>query len=60
MLDGYVTGLGGMSYCNQTLFLSGRVGSGHETSSYEVYVPVSVFHKWEVITCTMLAIATAN
>ena len=27
----YVTGLGGMSYCNQTLFLSGRVGSGDET-----------------------------
>ena len=29
----YVTGSGGMSYCNQTLFLSGRVGSGDETSA---------------------------
>ena len=28
---GYVTGSGGMSYCNQTHFLSGRVGSGDET-----------------------------
>ena len=27
----YVTGSSGMSYCNQTLFLSRRVGSGHET-----------------------------
>ena len=32
MPDGYVTGSGGMSYCNQTLFLFGRVGSGHETT----------------------------
>ena len=53
MPDSYVTGLDGMLYCNQTLFLSRRVGSGHETSRYEVYVPVSVFHKWEAITCTM-------
>ena len=27
----YVTGSSGMSYCNQTLFLSGRVGSGDKT-----------------------------
>ena len=32
MPDGYVTGSGGMSYCNQTLFLFRRVGSGHETT----------------------------
>ena len=31
MPDCYVTGLGMMSYCNQTLFLSGRVGSGDGT-----------------------------
>ena len=29
----YVTGSGGMSYCNQPLLLSGRVGSGHETNA---------------------------
>ena len=28
----YVTGSGGMLYCNQTLFLSRRVGSGHKTT----------------------------
>ena len=32
MPDGYVTGSGGMLYFNQTLFLYGRVGSGHETT----------------------------
>ena len=32
MPDGSVTGLGGMLYCNQTLFLSRRVGFGHETT----------------------------
>ena len=32
MPDGYVTELAGISYCNQTLFLSARVGSGHKTS----------------------------
>ena len=31
MPDGYITGSGGMSYCNQTLFLSGKMGSGDET-----------------------------
>ena len=32
MPDGYNTGSGGMSYCNQTLFLSRRVGSGDKTT----------------------------
>ena len=40
MPDGYITGSGGMSYCNQTLFLSVRVGSGHETRGpWEKYSP---------------------
>ena len=30
----YVTGSGGMSYCNQILFLSRRVGSGDETTKF--------------------------
>ena len=30
-------GSGGMSYCNQTLFLSGRVGSGLETSDQSLF-----------------------
>ena len=29
----YLTGSDRMSHCNQTLFLSGRVGSGDETST---------------------------
>ena len=41
MPDGYVTGLGGILYCNQPLFLSARVGSGHETSSQ---TPCPAFH----------------
>ena len=32
------TGSGRMSYCNQTLFLSGRVGSGHKTRSMQTAV----------------------
>ena len=29
------------------------MGSGHEISRYEVYVPVSAFHKWEAIPYAM-------
>ena len=38
-----VTRLGGMLYCNQTLFLSGRVGSGDET----IWADVLQYHNME-------------
>ena len=45
MPDSYVTGSGRMSYHNQTLFLSGRVGSGHETNS-RIEVLIAIFRTY--------------